>query len=872
MKRPTLRLSGVRLPASNRSRALTAGAVLVAVVLVLGIVKAWGGTDVEPLPDGEKQPEAVSFSGKPMWNERKLGMKRVSGVEFRGDIAIVAGDVDSGSRLAAVDARTGKPRWVVDGGSSLRGGDGTTAYRGFSHNAQYMRGVTGKPVVYGDGDGWTVLLQYAKGDRGRETEFGVAALSGEDGTVRWEQPIIRPRSGDQGDDDRDQRVRLLGADTRVALASVEGERGADPKTVAMDAATGRKLWESDAGWAYRFAGGVVLGETLGERAPSQVASLWGEQRKGTDVFALDVRTGQKRWDLSEAFDSSHLTAVAGDTAVVNVETKNPERPYPRRNAVVIDTATGRPGAKLRPLYGCEDDGRTLIACPGSDGLLVTIRSGSGGEAFTTMKPVFDEDTTPWPRLVRQDRIFIEGKSTQDAPVRRAVFDRAGNRLGPTPAGEITEVSEHAAAFRPEAAPDSENGLAVHAAAVGAKPAEPSGPGAPAVKAPRIDAAPLWTAGAGDAPPADQAVKDTGLQSLETIDLVGDAVVYTGRARERDDGEKLVVADAATGEERWSLRSGASLGDGAEAGFIRVPRIVDADEGRLVLVRYSGPGDTDGIAALALKDGAVRWKQRTSSGDAHTILEAADGKTFAVTVSNYRADRDETVVYSTATRKELWRKSGVEPEGVGGELVLTAEYDDDRPRNGVDVIAYGTSDGKRRWRLGDRYPEPKLLHDEGGKTVVVGTADGGAVLDRATGRELARTDAPLTRCDGDDDTLIVCHAGAAGDGPTDPGSRAVTIQTRGGATKVNDLLETGFLTRYGAIGNWFTAIRPATRSGAGRTPEQFLLLDGEGRQISKDLPGRPRGIAGGFAVVTPSKIAVGLGINGAPSFTVHRVQD
>ncbi|WP_131877055.1 hypothetical protein [Actinomadura sp. KC345] len=96
---------------------------------------------------------------------------------------------------------------------------------------------------------------------------------------------------------------------------------------------------------------------------------------------------------------------------------------------------------------------------------------------------------------------------------------------------------------------------MHAAAVGATPAEPSGPGAPAVKPPRIDAAPLWTAGAGETTPVDPAAEDTALRSLEAIELAGDAVVYTGLDREDDDVARLVVADARNGKERFLLLDG-----------------------------------------------------------------------------------------------------------------------------------------------------------------------------------------------------------------------------------------------------------------------------------------------------------------------------
>lgn len=96
---------------------------------------------------------------------------------------------------------------------------------------------------------------------------------------------------------------------------------------------------------------------------------------------------------------------------------------------------------------------------------------------------------------------------------------------------------------------------------------------------------------------------------------------------------------------------------------------------------------------------------------------------------------------------------------------------------------------------------------------------------------------------------------------------MTVQTGGGTTTIRDLLETGPLIRYGAVRNWFTAIRPA----ADGRPERFLLLDAEGRQIADDLPGRPVDIRAGFAVPTPSEITRGITGAGLPRFTVHRAQ-
>ncbi|TDC88270.1 PQQ-binding-like beta-propeller repeat protein [Actinomadura sp. 7K507] len=869
------------LPKSNRSRALAAGAVLVAVVTVFTLVRACGsgGSDIDPLPDGEERPALVSFSDKPMWDERKLGMVSVAGVELRGDVAIVAGDAADGARLAVVDVRTGRARWVADVGFALRNGGGAQPHDVFGLQGAQMTGVTGKPVVYGDGDDWTVLVQYSEGPQRGETEIGVAALSGKDGAVRWKHALIRPRPGGKGDDDREQKVRLLAADTRAVLTSLEGERGSDPKTIALDPATGGKLWENTDGWAYRFSGGLLLGETSGEQAPS-----WprGREREGAHVFALDVKTGKKRWDLSGAFESSHLDAVAGGTAVVQVVEREPDEMLGDRRTVLLDAATGREtgsggAARDDEFRGCGDDGRTLIACEGPDGRLMTIRPGTGQEPFITRKPPFDGESRIHVHLVRQDRIFVRTSPAAGRPVRHAVVDRAANRAGPAPHGAAGAASETAIAFRVDRKGSSPapEGLVVHAAAVGAQSPEPGGPGKPALAPPRIDAAPLWTAAAGETPAPPQA-RDTGLRAIRGIDLVGDAIVYTGRGRDDQDPGKLVVADAMTGAERWSVREDASLGGGAEAAFVTDFHTVHAGGEPLLLIRYTGPGGEQGFAALSLRDGAVRWKKRVPAGDGTVLLEAADAEVIVVEVTksdDLKDVRDETIVYAAGSRRELWRERGVEPVGAGGGVVLVSRHGPGEPgdRRLLDLIAYGAADGKRRWRLGDRYREPELLpQDAGGGTIVVGTADGAVVLDRDTGRELAKIHTPLDRCDGDGDALIVCETGPDAAG-RDRGGRAMTIQTRDGVTKIHDLLETGTLTRYTATGNWFIAVRPATRSGARETPERFLLFDGEGRRISGDLPGVPTEIGGGLAILTPSRVHHGISGDEVSNFAVHRVR-
>ena len=854
----------------------TGGLLAVLLVVGLGVARCAGGSGDDALPHGEKQPRPVAFSGKPLWDERKLGMTAAAGIVFRGDAAVVAGDVgSSGARLAVADVRTGALRWLVDNGYPLRGGDGAVVRREDGYQAEHLRGPGGEPVTYGTGDDWTVLVQYAKGAKGSETELGVAALSGKDGSVRWKHPLVRPSASDKGDADRERTVRLLGAGPRAVLASVEGEDGLDPETTALDPASGRELWRHEDGWAYRTAGDTVLGETRGDKALS--SNLFQDRRDGAAVFALDAATGRQRWILGDApGGSAHLEAVAGGTAVVKVRERREGRTSPQDRSMLVDVATGRPtkdsariesGGDAPGLFSCADDGR-LIACSALHGRLVTIRPGKHGEAVATEKRPFGDTSFTRVEAVWQDRIFV---GSSDGP-RFAVVDRAANRLGAAPPGETAAVSERAAAFRVRRdgqASSTPDGIAVHAAAVGAEPSEPARTDPPAIAPPHVDAAPLWTAGAGRTPAPGAAV-DTGLTSLIGIDLAGDAVVYTGRVREEeDDATKLVVADAATGKTRWSARTGTSLGGGDKADYLAVPQLVQDGGEQLLLVRYVSSGDAPGVAALALKDGAVRWKKRIT-GDGSVFVKAAGKSRFAVDMTDYDApakDRGRMAVFDTGTRRELWHKSGVTSAGAAGDPVFGAriEQQKDWTRKHLDLIAYRASDGKESWRLGDRYREPELLYDEGGSAIVVGTAEGGVVLDRATGRELGRTGAPLTRCDGDGDALVVCQAGLGSGSDADAHGYAVTVRTSGGATTIRHLPETTPLTRYGAVGNWFTAVRPARTQGRG---EVFLAFDGEGRQLTAGLPGRPMEIGGGFAVVArPGGDAPGTGPSG---FAVHRV--
>ncbi|MBT2208867.1 PQQ-binding-like beta-propeller repeat protein [Actinomadura sp. NEAU-AAG7] len=833
-----------------RGRAGAVGAVAAALLLltVIVVVRSRGdGPATAALPRGEAHPRSLAFGRNPLWDERTLGMTDVDGAELRGGAAVVTGRSASAGRLVVADARTGTIRWSADGGDPLLGGDGALAYDG-PPDAEGVRGLSGGPVLV-DADtspgGWSVIVQYAKGADGEER--GVAALSGEDGRVLWKQALFRG-----ADDDREQETRLLAADGRVVLAGVRSAGRLRLRTVAFDAAAGRRLWEHQDGWAFRIDGGTVLGESA-EGEPWRPR----EVRDGAAVFGLDLMTGRKRWDLAGAFEGAHVQAAAGGTAAVTVRERIAGGPSTRFRTMALDSATGRvqvasleaeeaagtPG----PVLGCVDDRRTLIACAAYSGRLVTIRPG--GRPFTAKKPLFKGASSVEPDLVWRDRV-LASRALDGNRRAGAVADRAANGLGATPPGRPAALSDRFAALLVRRG--LYDGLAVYGASETGKPEEPA-PVPSSQKPLRVEARPLWTAKA-----------DT-IRGVSSAVLDGDAVLISGTGPGGSDDRRHVVADARTGETRWTRRAGDSLGGGDRVASLGLPRLAHVGGETLSLVKYEGQG-SQGIAALSLRDGRVRWKKAVA-GDGVNLYAVGDA-TFAVRVTDYGAgaggggERERTVAFATSTRRELWRRSGVVPElDPAGDLVIAARLGK-AERYGVephtDLIAYGASDGRQRWRTGGRYRDPRLQF-AGGSALVVTVGDGAAVLDRATGRELARTGARLGGCGGTG-ALVVCRTGEGDVGGA--GEHAVTIEIGDGTARINDLPRTAGLTAFRALGPWLTATRPAA-PGGGRPA--FPLLDAAGRTLAEDLPGAPLALGGGLAVLTTP------GPDGAAALSVYRVR-
>jgi hypothetical protein len=290
----------------------------------------------------------------PLWSKNA---KSVGGVVLRGDAVIVesTGGNDE-DRLTVMDAATGKVRWSVNAYGPLRGGGGAT-WGGPARSP-------GPPHVVGDGAAWGILVgYYATSCRSRigfcpvgdgpSDETGVALVSGADGRVRWKTPLVPSRTGDAARAANRMRGSLITADGTIALATVlPSAQSADVRLIALDAATGRRLWTRSGVQPTLIAGGIVLGRV-------RTGATTATDLRGWSVIALDAPTGRVRWDLTARLpDSYPMLAAAGAAAIRQVNPSGTLGP-PR----LVDLRTGGEIARLPEFTAdCRTDGQTLIAC------------------------------------------------------------------------------------------------------------------------------------------------------------------------------------------------------------------------------------------------------------------------------------------------------------------------------------------------------------------------------------------------------------------------------------------------------------------------------------------------------------------------------
>jgi outer membrane protein assembly factor BamB len=260
--------------------------------------------------------------------------------------------------------------------------------------------------------------------------------------------------------------------------------------------------------------------------------------------------------------------------------------------------------------------------------------------------------------------------------------------------------------------------------------------------------------------------------LETTDIVGDALVTTGVAEDRN-SSRVVVEDARTGKTRWTATSDDRVSGGPDVYDLLGTRIIGDRAGDWTLVtraRRSAGGDLADISIIGLdgRTGALRWRIPVEREQwctcpvrpgSTTFLGPADAATVTVAIHTGDADTDQsvkTVAYDIATRKARWTAPGLDPQTIDGGIVVAT-----RPRLPTKSLSTWTLDGAVgldlasgavRWTL-DPHRQPERVFDTGA-TLVIATTGGAVLLDPATGEELGNTTMRPTNCS-HDGTLTIC---------------------------------------------------------------------------------------------------------------------
>lgn len=292
-----------------------------------------------PAPD---QDTATPFGigADPLWNNAKVPFDKVLRARFLDDVAVLSGTVEPRKApvsLAVVDAETGAARWSVKPDDPLTTGEQLIPEAGW--------------LLVGD----QILIGYRADCRGKgcddedamTIEFGIAALSLDDGTVNWLQPVIPPVERDSRDAEKwdGRSVLLVGAGERAAIVNVgsvyvthfyEEGRADDVSTLALDPGTGDELWNSPGTIAVQLAGDHVL-----LRRPPTGSTVIG----GPDDVLVSAApaTGELQWNRDTPV---RIDAANGTAAVVH----EADRQF---DVSLIDLASGDDLASLSdPIDNC----------------------------------------------------------------------------------------------------------------------------------------------------------------------------------------------------------------------------------------------------------------------------------------------------------------------------------------------------------------------------------------------------------------------------------------------------------------------------------------------------------------------------------------
>ena len=405
------RQQGRARPAWRRVPWFVVLAVPIVVVVLAGSVIARSGEDdgardeealEQALPSGWQTVEEpsglrpLSLSQDPVWGTDTGGsMDVVSAAVFRDDVAVLLGgdDGNRADRIAIVDAATGTPRWSIGGLDELSGGDGAVWWP--ASDSPLSPNVVNQP------GGWAVLVPYYYSpcpswchytQVDQTEEYGVAALSADDGHVLWKTTIV-PAATMTDPPPATPTIRAMVTSDDLAVVVVEpGDIEYAPDTqayvdalrvVAIDPLTGSTAWEATGVWPGAIVGDTVLAHAGGD--PMRTGLGQDDQREGPALVALEASTGTTRWDLSERFPYSDLVLTAGDIALVAVPADDADESIGAVavqgvETLAIDLETGREETSLGTEMGtCRTDHTSLVACP------VSQTGVRGGDRVATFR-------------------------------------------------------------------------------------------------------------------------------------------------------------------------------------------------------------------------------------------------------------------------------------------------------------------------------------------------------------------------------------------------------------------------------------------------------------------------------------------------------
>ncbi len=407
----------------------------------------------------------------PLVEERELwrstdadAISLVRGASLHGDTALLLGGGKDGPGLTAVDAATGKPRWLVDGQEPLPSGDGTELYIGSS--GSYL------PVLEDPVEGLLVFVPYTSYtcsqptescpcENGQCKEVGVAALSGKDASVRWATPLAAVGS-----------MRYLAVVPRAVsndllVVGIEDPFSKDLgslRTVALNTSDGSQRWEHAGVVADFIAGQTVIGRIPTTYTDVALSSRPGRPPADGTLVALDTTSGQRRYDLSQRFAASAADVVAGDLVLVRAESQGVERPLDQ--TLIVEADTGREMANLGEyISSCASDTRSTIACANVDDKLVSFQLADRKVRVSRHPVDLDEGLLRDIHGIWGDHVFVEYAAKSDPQRvssdyinRHLVVDRSANVLDERLPGPIVAISDRYAIFR-----TSEDGnISVHA--------------------------------------------------------------------------------------------------------------------------------------------------------------------------------------------------------------------------------------------------------------------------------------------------------------------------------------------------------------------------------------------------------------------------